>query len=142
MFSKKATEALKPLISPNTNVILSTSHRNRFTIREWKEIFERRGITIEKLSCLEPNENFEKKRKDELLDWFNANPVSDDFIILDDDKTLNALPGYLKQHLVLTSPLVGLTSLHKFKLLLERRFRLFGKSRLQIGDIEKIVGRV
>lgn len=112
MFSKKATDALQRLISSDTNVILSTSHRDKFTISEWKEIFNRRGLKIEKLSCLESNKNFEKKRKDEILGWFSSHQVNDRFIIIDDDKTLNGLPEHLKQHLILTSPLVGLTSEH------------------------------
>ena len=112
MFTRKATDALKGLISVNTKVVLSTSHRDRFSIPEWKEIFEKRGIKLENLSSLEPNKNLEKKRKDEILEWFDKHSVDDDFLIIDDDKSLNALPQYLKQHLILTSPLVGLTGEH------------------------------
>ena len=112
VFTKEATEALRKIISDSTNVILSTSHRDRFTIDEWKKIFERRGIKIANLSRLGSNVNFEKKRKDELLEWFNAHPVTDKFVIIDDDKNLNALPEYLKRNLVLTSPHIGLTHEH------------------------------
>jgi HAD domain in Swiss Army Knife RNA repair proteins len=107
MFTQKATDALKGLIS-NTTIILSTSHRTRFTTNEWKGIFERRGLKINKLSALEPNHDF-KKRKDEILRWFTTHDMVGDFIIIDDDTSLNALPKDLKEHLILTSPLIGLT---------------------------------
>jgi hypothetical protein len=109
MFSEKATAALKRLISPDTKVILSTSHRDRFGIDIWKKIFERRGLRIENLSRLESNENLAKKRKDEILGWFNRHEVKDNFIIIDDDTTLNSLPEHLKRNLILTSSSVGLT---------------------------------
>ncbi len=113
MFSDKATKALKQLISMDRNVrvILSTSHRDRFPIDTWKQIFERRGVTIENLGRLESNENLIKKRKDEILTWLKNNEVGDnDFIIIDDDSTLNSLPDKFKRNLVLTSPMIGLTS--------------------------------
>lgn len=111
MFSEKATNALRSLISSNTTVILSTSHRNRFTINEWKGIFERRGIRINNLLSLGPTNDF-KIRKDEIQDWFAMNNVDEDYVIIDDDTRLNALPKYLKEHLILTSPIVGLTQDH------------------------------
>jgi hypothetical protein len=46
------------------------------------------------------------------LNWFNLNKVSEEFIIIDDDKSLNDLPTYLKEKLILTSPLIGLTDIH------------------------------
>jgi hypothetical protein len=111
MFTQRATDALSSLISNDTIVILSTSHRTRFTTTEWKRIFERRGLKMGELSSLEPNHDF-KKRKDEILEWFNINIVVGDFVIIDDDTSLNALPKNLKEHLILTSPLIGLTPEH------------------------------
>ncbi|MFN3300446.1 MAG: HAD domain-containing protein [Sediminibacterium sp.] len=48
-------------------------------------------------------------RKDEILIWFKANHVDEKFIIIDDDASLNELPDYLKVHLVMPSPYIGLT---------------------------------
>ena len=109
MFTEKATSALKSLISNNTSIILSTSHRSRFPISEWKRIFERRGIKINKLSRLEPNRDLLKSRKDEIMEWFSMNNVVEDYVIIDDDTRLNALPKDLKERLILTSSTVGLT---------------------------------
>ena len=111
MFSSKAVEALKRLVSNDTKVILTTSHKSRFTPVEWKKIFQRRGIKVNKLSCLDPNPSF-LKRKDELLNWFDVHKTHEDFIIIDDDSSLHALPARLKEHLIVTSSLVGLTQEH------------------------------
>jgi|LakMenE01Jun11ns_1017448.scaffolds.fasta_scaffold9904459_4 16S rRNA C1402 (ribose-2'-O) methylase RsmI len=110
-FNQKAISALKSLISNDTTVVLTTSHRARFTIDMWKKIFERRGLKIDKLLTLSVNHDF-KKRKDEILEWLNTHDVETDFVIIDDDTSLNSLPKDLKEHLIITSPLVGLTPEH------------------------------
>ncbi len=51
-------------------------------------------------------------RKEEILNWFNTNEIQEDFIIIDDDKSLNDLPKFFKDRLVLTSSLVGLNESH------------------------------
>ncbi len=111
-FSPRATEALRELLSgypENTlRVVLSTSHRDRFTIAQWKSIFSNRGISINNLDRLSSNNGFEKKRYEEILEWFDHNPMPDDFLIIDDDKSLNLLPAHLKNHLIQTSSSVGL----------------------------------
>lgn len=111
MFNPKAVDALKQLVSKDTHVILTTSHKSRFSVLEWKKIFEKRGVVIHELSCLDPNNTF-RSRKDALLHWFDANRAVEDFLIIDDDNSLHALPARLKQHLIITSSLVGLTQEH------------------------------
>ena len=110
-FSLKATGVLQNLVSVDTTVMLITSHKSKYSIDEWKNIFERRGIKIENLKSFDNNDN-NISRKDEVLNWFNLNNVHEDFVILDDDKSLNDLPLFLKEHLILTNPLVGLTNDH------------------------------
>ena len=110
-FSLKAVHVLQNLISEDTTVMLTTSHKSRFTVEQWKEIFQKRGLQVDKLKSLEDNNNCQS-RKDEVLNWFNLNKVSEEFIIIDDDKSLNDLPTYLKEKLILTSPLIGLTDIH------------------------------
>jgi hypothetical protein len=108
VFLEKAVKSLNSLISDDTKIILSTSHRDRFTSAEWKNLFRRRGIIVNKFDKIPPSIGL-KKRKDEILEWFAANPRPKNFVIIDDDKTLYDLPKDLKNHLVITSPLVGLT---------------------------------
>lgn len=107
-FDLRAVKVLQNLISDNTTVVLTTSHKSRFSIQEWKEIFQKRSIQVEKLASLCENIN-NLNRKDEILNWFNLNDVNESFVIIDDDKSLNDLPPFLKNKLVLISPIIGLT---------------------------------
>lgn len=110
-FSSKATRTLQRLISGDVTVMLTTSHKSNFSIEEWKDIFKNRGITIERLKPL-PGNFTNISRKDEIINWFNLNNVNEDFVIIDDDKSLNDLPDCLKKNLIQTSPYIGLTEEH------------------------------
>lgn len=110
-FALKAVHALQNLITEDTTVILTTSHKSRYTIEQWNEIFVRRGLKISKLKSLDDTISG-KSRKDEVLNWFSVNKVNEEFIIIDDDKSLNNLPTYIKDKLILTSSLIGLTNSH------------------------------
>lgn len=110
-FSKKATFTLQNLISDGDIIMLTTSHKSKFSIEEWMRIFKNRGIKICKIKSLPENiQNL--SRKDELVNWFNLNEIDQGFVIIDDDKSLNALPDFLKDNLVQTSPYIGLTEEH------------------------------
>lgn len=110
-FSGLATRALQQLITEDTTIMLTTSHKANFSVEEWKSIFRTRGITVTNLKCLPENVN-NLSRKEEIVNWFNVNHVNEHFVIIDDDKSLNALPDFLKEHLVQTSPYIGLTEEH------------------------------
>ena len=109
VFSNRATEALQKIISETSaTLLLTTSHKSNYSISEWNAIFKLRGITVTKIERLEGN-SLNTNRKDEILNWFSSTNSKEKFVIIDDDKSLNALPSNLKEKLVLTSPLVGLT---------------------------------
>lgn len=110
-FSNRATLVLQQLISEEVTVMLTTSHKSKFTIEEWKSIFRSRGINIEKIKTLPENCN-SLSRKDEIVNWFNVNNIEEDFVIIDDDKSLNELPDFLKQNLIQTIAHIGLTDEH------------------------------
>jgi hypothetical protein len=110
-FSLAATRVLNLIISENTKVMLTTSHKSSFTIPQWKRIFSKRGLNIHKIGKLKENKSM-LSRKDEITNWFLSNKIEDTFIIIDDDKSLNALPQNLKKHLILTSPMIGLDERH------------------------------
>jgi len=110
-FSSKATIALQHLISENVTVMLTTSHKSNFSIEEWKDIFKSRGVNIQKIKSLPKNLDY-LNRRDEIVNWFNINNINEDFIIIDDDKSLNDLPDFLKKNLVQTSSYIGLTEEH------------------------------
>ncbi|MDI9365062.1 MAG: HAD domain-containing protein [Flavobacterium sp.] len=107
-FSSKATITLQNSISEEDTIMLTTSHKAKFSIEAWKNIFKNRGINIEKIKSLPENIN-NLSRKDEIVNWFNVNNVDENFVIIDDDKSLNELPNFLKANLVQTSPYIGLT---------------------------------
>jgi hypothetical protein len=110
-FSEKATAVLRSLVSEADTVILTSSHKSNYSVDEWKNIFKKRDINIENIQCLDQNiQNL--SRKDEILRWFNATNSDNQFIIIDDDKSLNSLPDTLKRNLVLTSSYVGLSPQH------------------------------
>jgi hypothetical protein len=111
VFSSRATRVLQNIISDGTTVMLTTSHKSTYTIDEWKSIFEKRSIKITNLKSIGSNTN-NLSRKDEILNWFNVNNVDEDYVIIDDDKSLNGLPVFLKDKLILTSSLVGLNDQH------------------------------
>jgi hypothetical protein len=111
VFSSRATRVLQNIISDGTTVMLTTSHKSTYTIDEWKSIFEKRSIKITNLKSIGCNTN-NLSRKDEILNWFNVNNVDEDYVIIDDDKSLNGLPVFLKDKLILTSSLVGLNDQH------------------------------
>ncbi|GAO43045.1 HAD domain-containing protein [Flavihumibacter petaseus] len=110
-FSNRAVVALAQIIARKNTIILTSSHKANFSIQEWKSIFKRRGIDIEKLQRL-PASPLNVSRKEELMKWFSSHPMTGDFVIIDDDSSLNELPVEYKRALVQTSPTVGLTEEH------------------------------
>jgi len=108
-FSSKATSALQKILSvKGSTIMLTTSHKSNFTLAQWKKIFVNRGIKISSVKAL-PENNLRLNRKEEILNWLEHNHIKENFVIIDDDKSLNDLPLFLKKHLVLTQPLIGLT---------------------------------
>ncbi|MBU3715129.1 MAG: hypothetical protein FGM46_09325 [Ferruginibacter sp.] len=110
-FSKKAVNSLQKILSEDDTIILTTSHKSKYSIDEWKNIFKKREVKIEKIKLLPENVNH-ASRKDEIMNWLNENIINEEFIIIDDDHSLNELPEYLKNHLIQTSSLIGLTEKH------------------------------
>lgn len=107
-FSKKASDALRNILqATGAEVVFTTSHKSLYSLPEWRSIFSLRGIELQKVSTL-PENNMPQNRKDELLQWFRHHPPGANFVIIDDDKSLNALPPELKKHVVLTGSTVGL----------------------------------
>lgn len=108
-FCLNAVRSLDRIISNSSaNIVLTTSHKYKYTLKEWNDIFKRRNINVNKITRL-PKNTTNLNRKDELIHWFNTKNSKGRFIIIDDDKSLNALPKFLKDKLIQTSGSVGLT---------------------------------
>lgn len=89
-------------------IILSTSHKNRFTLEQWNELLKNRGLQFDKVSRIE-SEPLTRSRREEIMWWITKMRYdTKEIIIIDDDKTLNGLAPFLKERVVLTSSFRGL----------------------------------
>lgn len=95
----------KIISETDASVILTTSYKSKYSISEWENIFAERCIYV-KIGKLDDNIS-NLSRKDEILNWVYNNNI-DDFVIIDDDKSLNGLPIYLKSKLVSTNSFTGM----------------------------------
>ncbi|BAV06222.1 hypothetical protein FLA_2238 [Filimonas lacunae] len=112
VFSTQATQVLNKLVNEqDVTIMLTTSHKANYSLPEWVNIFKARGIQVTNIQSL-PENIHHLTRKEEITNWFNLHNISEDFVIIDDCKSLNDLVPYLKNHLVLTSAMVGLTMYH------------------------------
>ena len=84
----------------NPEIILTTTHRINYNLMEWNQIFELRGIHVGKISKINDAKKAIdiKKRNIEIEEWFSNNKTAE-FLILDDDKSLNELTDNLKKSL-------------------------------------------
>ncbi len=126
-FNKKAVEILQNTIyKTKDRIVLSSSHRNKYNLKEWKEILEKRGLFFDFLSVLDVDYSNNPKvtRKTEIIDWINKHKLKpEDVLIIDDDKSLNDLPLHFKERLVLTNPYVGLSNQNELKSVLKRKVK-------------------
>lgn len=109
-FSSMAANALKYILDvTKANILLTTSHKSNYSVAQWRAIFANRGISLHQLDTL-PENTGHLTRKHEVTAWYsNEKNKNQHFVIIDDDKSLNALADPLKERLVLTSGFVGLT---------------------------------
>ncbi len=110
-FSNNATDALqKIIIETNASIVLTTSHKFNYTLEQWNDIFKTRGIKVDNISRLPENKDY-LSRKNEILNWLHLTKNSvENFIIIDDDKSLNGLPKNIKDRLIQTNAMIGLTN--------------------------------
>ncbi|MEJ2882263.1 HAD domain-containing protein [Pedobacter sp. GR22-6] len=124
-FNKKAVEIFNSIFcTTKDELILSTSHRYKYSIAEWKVIFKKRGISSRKISIVENlGEHTHKvSRRVEIESWINHNHFDfEDLVILDDDKSLNELPSSLKKRLCLTNSYTGLNDVEDLKQIVNRK---------------------
>ncbi len=112
MFNSRSVKVLNDIIErSNADILLTTSHKSSYSISKWKQLFKARGVHINNLNKL-PDNLHNLSRCEEITNWFSSNDSLDDFVIIDDDSSLNGLSPYLKKRLVLTKPLIGLTNAH------------------------------
>jgi len=110
MFNMRSVRALQRIIAEtNASILLTTSHKTKYKVAEWRDLLKLRGINAKSIHRLTSN-SLIVSRRDEILDWYTKKHMpNEEFVIIDDDKMLNSLPSNIKNNLILTSPSVGLT---------------------------------
>ncbi len=108
--NEKALENLSSLYKKTkASIVITSTHRIRFDENKWKEIFENRGLKIESISKLNDKTEINQlqDRNIEIIEWEKNVGEKLNYVIIDDDLSLNALPENIKHHWVQTKPLIG-----------------------------------
>ncbi|MCH7312294.1 HAD domain-containing protein [Acinetobacter sp. ANC 4805] len=102
----------------NPEIILTTTHRINYNLMEWNQIFELRGIHVGKISKINDVKKAIdiKKRNVEIEEWFSNNRTAE-FLIIDDDKSLNELTDDLKNRWIQIDAMLGITESIKNQIL-------------------------
>jgi HAD domain in Swiss Army Knife RNA repair proteins/SMI1 / KNR4 family (SUKH-1) len=109
-FNKTSTENLIKLIAEtNPHIVLTTTHRINYSNLEWIEIFKNRNINVRKVSKVNDEISLEKiqKRNVEIQNWVKEYGTIENYVIIDDDLSINALSEEIKLKCVQTKPLIG-----------------------------------
>ncbi len=120
VFNERSAKNLAEiLLKSNASVILTTTHRINYQLDKWMEIFAARGITIKSISKLNNTGSITlmKSRAIEIEEWVNLQGPKIEYIIIDDDASLNSLPEHIKQRCVITRSTIGIDEEAKQKAL-------------------------
>lgn len=108
--NEKALENLSILHKrTNASIVLTTTHRINYDETKWKEIFRLRGLNVETISKLNNKTEISQllDRGTEIKEWVEKKGKGQNYVIIDDDQSINALPEYLKERWVATRPSIG-----------------------------------
>lgn len=91
-------------------IILSTSHRNRFSVDEWIVLLKNRGLQFSTLTKMEYFGSYISRREEieKHIQIHHLHP--EEILILDDDKSINSMSSALKERAVVTQSFLGLTA--------------------------------
>lgn len=121
-FNSEAVSVLNKLSIDNVEIILSSSHRHRFTLSKWKTIFKKRGVHFDKFSIIKSDITYKDSRRIEIENWIRLKRYKpSEVLIIDDDKSLNGLEIDFKNRLILTNPYFGLKDDFEIKRVLSRK---------------------
>ncbi|MBU2930169.1 HAD domain-containing protein [Winogradskyella psychrotolerans] len=100
-FNESCVENLNRLLTlAEFDIWLSSTRRTVKTLTEFNLIFKNRGIKKAIVGFL-PKYSHCRNRKEEILNFITEFKTSD-FLIIDDDKSLNGLESEIKKKLILT----------------------------------------
>lgn len=110
MLNEKALENLSILYRrTNASIILTSTHRIKYDETKWKEIFKNRGLNFETISKLNNKTEISQllDRGTEIKEWVEKEGMNVNYVIIDDDLSINALPDDIKQRWVSTKSTIG-----------------------------------
>ncbi|WP_227430290.1 HAD domain-containing protein [Psychrobacter sp. I-STPA6b] len=114
-FNSKCVQNLAHILAKTqADIVLTTTHRIHYDEVQWLKLFNNRGIVTNKITKVNQAQSFAElaNRCDEVLQWVANNP-DENFVIIDDDKSLYNLPDSpeydLKKRWVKTQFHQGLT---------------------------------
>lgn len=107
-FYKFTTDSIQCLNSfkEDIEIVLISSHKDRFSKEQWVEIFKSRGVEFTDIHIAPGDISTYKSKKEYIEDFFFH---SYRFIIIDDDKSLREIHPMLKPNIIIPDPYIGLT---------------------------------
>lgn len=90
-------------------IVLISTHRSNYTNSEWTRLFNNRfehSKEIQTIDDFGPNSGH--NRLEEVLQWTKEHSQNSQFVIIDDDNSLQQLPFQIKKHWVKTQSMIGL----------------------------------
>ena len=110
-FNQLAAKNLARLLDETqAAVVLTSTHRINYSVEEWKVLLNARGIapsSVEKINDL-ATLDLMPARGLEIEAWVVQGGHNKNYVILDDDLSINGLSGEIKSRFVQTMPLIGL----------------------------------
>lgn len=93
----------------NAAIVLTTTHRIKYDLAQWKEIFKMRGLNFETISKLNDKTEISQllDRGTEIKEWVESKGKNENYVIIDDDLSIHGLPDNIKERWVSTKPLIG-----------------------------------
>jgi len=92
----------------DAHIVLTSNHRVSYTAKKWVELFQTRDIDIKEVAFINDLPfNKMMDRATEIKEWVQQHGANTNYVILDDDYSLNTLPEYIKRRWVATDPSVG-----------------------------------
>ncbi|MDO7873735.1 HAD domain-containing protein [Hymenobacter sp. ASUV-10] len=109
-FNEKAAGNLNRIIElTGAELILTTTHRITYGIDEWCRLLATRGIRAPRISKINEAATISamSKRAAEIEAWVTKCGVKN-YVVIDDDSSINGLPDFIKNRFVQTKPMLGL----------------------------------
>lgn len=110
-FNERAAKNLAGILDETgAGVILTTTHRINYSVEEWKVLLMTRGIKPDSLAKINgvTSSDAMVNRGTEIEEWVHEHGVGKNYVIIDDDLSINRLPIDIKSRFVLTKPMIGL----------------------------------